>query len=120
MTLVKLLRQQKTIVLIEWQDEAHNLYRSVVPTESLVKTDSGFTHENPQMGVPYGIDWGLVDIVPITSTALGVALHNAGIFTLEELQDNLNTAKGILLGLSGVTVNKLVHFAIKSSKVTGE
>lgn len=120
MTPVKLLRQQRTIALIEWQDEAHNKYRSVVPTESLLKTDSGLIHENPHMGVPYGIDWGVVEIVPITSTALGVALHNAGIFTLEELQDNLTTAKGILLGLSGLTVNKLVQFAIKSGKATGE
>lgn len=110
------IQKERPNVLIEWQDSQHNKQRTVVPIESLIETDEGTFHPSPQMGVPYGFDWELVAITPVTSSALATALRNAGLFTLKDMGNNPTTARGVILGLAGLTVNKLVQFAVKNSK----
>lgn len=117
MRIVTKVKREKPNMLIEWRDDAHNLRRNVVPIESLVETSEGTFHPSPQMGIPYGLDWELVEIFPVTSSALATALRNAGLFTLQDIEENPTTARGVILGLAGLTVNKLVQFAVKNSKL---
>lgn len=110
---VKVIRRESGESLVEWQDQDHNRHRNIVPTETLVSTPEGYTHKNPQAGIPYGVDWESVVLQPLTASALATTLRNNGLFTEEDLAVNLNTAKGLLLGLLSVNVNKLVQHARK-------
>lgn len=115
MTKVKLISTHGKVAVVEWLD-TNGVVRSMVPIDSLVESEYGVFHPNPQMGMPYGVAWESVDIQPVTSSALAQGLRSHGIFTLADLQSNLDTARGVLLGLLNVNVNKLVQFGISAEK----
>ena len=114
---VKVISVEKNtgLSLIEWKNLEGNTLRSVVPTDSITKDTGGYTHENPLMGVPYGVRWESVPIAFLSVSALANELRNNGIFTAGDLAEKLSTAKAIILNLAGVTVNKLVQHAQQTS-----
>lgn len=122
-TKVKLIEKQgHTNVIIEYMDDSEKVFRVLVPRFSLRETPDGYTHDNPHMGVPVGIQWedfSNVQSIQFSASALEKELHRNGIFTEHDLVNNLDTAKVILLGLANVSVSNLLKYA-RSQRVAEE
>ena len=63
------------------------------------------------MGVPYGIPWADLVQATVTPATIEKALHNAGVWTLEDLISNPRRAIGALQSAYGLDIAALIRAA---------
>lgn len=107
MVSVKVIKQFDETVLIEFVDRS-DIRRVVVPNKALDK--GRVSVDDLAMGVVYGIDWSAVDI-EVTAKSLSKALHEAGIFTKEDLLGNLNRARSVVQEIVPRIMRELINVA---------
>lgn len=114
---VTLITKNPVNALIEY-DTDNGKRRSIVPIETLVYTNEGYTHIDPTQGVPHGVDWSLFSGKLISISAIDRAFRDIGIFTPEDLKYKSDSARTIILGLLGVSINDLRKFGVDQMKGT--
>ena len=89
---VKVLKTEGASSLVEWVADGA-AQRVFVPA---AKVKGGVVAENVlSKGVPYGVPWGDIKLPALDiAAALEKALHNAGIWTAEDLSKNQRAARG--------------------------
>ena len=106
---VKVLKAQGASALVEWvaDGEAH---RAFVPA---AKVKAGLVAESVLgKGVPYGIPWRDIKLPALDiAAALEKALHNAGIWTAEDLSKNQRAAHGAVQAALGLHLGAVNQFA---------
>jgi len=66
------------------------------------------------MGIPYGLPFEFkLPGMTVTSHEIEVALHNAGIWTAEDVLKNTKLVQGALLSLIRLTVSDVMSLATK-------
>ena len=86
-------------ILVEYtvRDATNRVY---VPLE--VVKEGKAPLDDLQAGVQYGIAWETLKVNPITSAALAQALRNAGIYTMQDLNQNKVPALVVIGRLAGL------------------
>jgi len=97
------------VALVEWRG-AVTLRRALVP-KSKIDADSRVDAETLEAGVPYGLPWGEVEILPITGDQLTDALRGVDVWTADDLFHNQQKALGVFMALSGIGLAALNEFA---------
>jgi hypothetical protein len=105
---VSVVARKDASALVEFV-EGQAAQRKTVPADAL--DGDKIAQDDLDMGVPYGIPWA--DLVKVTATPGGIekALHNAGIWTLEELTSNPRRAIGALQAAYGLDIASLIRAA---------
>ena len=90
--------------LVEWKDKDGMPQRSWV-VESLLERNgpTSATVEDPAAGVPYGFDFSQIPIRTIESAQLCAELRRRGLWTLQDVKGNAQTAVAALLTVAGIT-----------------
>lgn len=98
---VKIIREEPGRVLVEWIEDGE-LQRSILPNNLV---DAEGNCDDPNVGMPYGIDLLPLITISVSPEDIIRVLHNAGIWTVDEILDNpkvvqgaINTAYGAVLG----------------------
>ena len=106
---VKVLKTQGASALVEWvaDGEAHRVF---VPA---AKVKGGSVTESVLgKGVPYGIPWRDIKLPALDiAAALEKALHNAGVWTAEDLVRNQRAAHGAVQSALGLHLGAVNSFA---------
>jgi len=117
---VKIIRQIGKSVLIEYRQDS-KLRRCTIPANKVVdQRKEGnilFGDVNSKtiaMGVPYGVDWErMSDIPQLTADMIADALHESGIWTVDDIQKNPIVIQQVVLSLTGRLTSKIVRHAHK-------
>lgn len=113
---VKLIRRQGHAQLVEWHelgpDGTRHYFRSVLPWSALdLVGQHEAEHDDPHRGIPYGEPWEeyLMEAGMPEATAAGIAneLRRMGIWTVEELQADPETARAAFQKGYGMDVQRL-------------
>lgn len=113
---VKLIRRQGHAQLVEWHqpgaDGTPQYFRSVLPLSALsIVGQHEAEYDDPQRGIPYGEPWEeyLMEagVSEATATVIANELRRMGIWTVEELQADPNTARAAFQKGYGMDVQRL-------------
>lgn len=109
--LVKPIKSKGGNTLVEWVEGAA-IYRSWLPNKE-VKDDEA---NNPEKGLPYGDDLTpLLKHLP-TAAVIMQALHNNGLWTLEDIKINPSLTLSSLAAVYGQVINVLVLGELEKEK----
>jgi hypothetical protein len=105
---VNVVSRKDASALVEFV-EGQAVQRKTVTAEAL--DGDKIAQDDLDLGVPYGIPWA--DLVKVTATPASIekALHNAGIWTLEDLTSNPRRAIGALQAAYGLDLASLIRAA---------
>jgi len=91
---VKVLNDQGKTVLVEWVED-NKIKRGFIPSKNLA-TDSLVAKKVLSAATPYGLPWAKLIKLQATPEGIEVALHRAGIWTMEDLMKNPMPALGAI------------------------
>lgn len=93
---------------MEWID-GDKPYRAWV-TPDMVVDDTGklATIDHPAGGIPYGVDWSEFTRGQVSTDFINSRLHQAGIWTVEDLQAQVKVAQGIIQAAAGDVLQELL------------
>jgi hypothetical protein len=97
----------------EWQVKGA-VKRGILPPEKVI--DGKVDQELLEAAIPYGVPWAEMPIKPFTGEQLEKALHDADLWTAEQVMKNARKAIGALQTLYLVHLGSLVEFAAKYEK----
>lgn len=104
----KVITRSQGLRLVEWID-GEKPYRAWV-TPDMVIDDLGKTAiiEHPAGGIPYGVDWREFTSGQVNTALIETRLHQAGIWTVEDLQRQVKVAQGIIQAAAGEVLQELL------------
>lgn len=105
--ITKIISKSSTGVVIEWVEEG-KVHRSIVPKEDVSNNGECLY---PERGIPYGLPFEQLLHVDLTSEDITDALHNAGIWTMEDLLRRPSEVHGVLNILTGHILQTLLRNA---------
>lgn len=111
-TKVTPIRNKGGKTLVEWT-YAQKLHRSWVPSEDVLVVDGEHRVERPSAGIPYGNNFAKLLTPSVTPDAIDAELKRRGIWTIEDLRANPNSALGALQSAYGVDLAQLYQAADK-------
>lgn len=109
-TKVTLIRSKGGKSLVEWV-YGGKLRRSWVPMDEVHKEGEEHRVERPSAGVPYGHNFAKMLTPSVTPDAIDAELKKRGIWTIEDLRANPNSALGALQSTYGVDLAALFQAA---------
>lgn len=105
---VRVLKDAGRTVLVGWSAEGQER-RAYLPATAVI---AGQADEvDLSRAIPYGVPWAEVLDVKVTPAAIEAGLREAGIWTLADLQGDLQRAVNVLQRLYRVEVAALVRAA---------
>lgn len=112
---IKILQRLPGKMLIEWQDDG--LHRGTIPEELVdgERVDDACL----SLAIPYGVDFeaGLDGrLQPVTPKVISDALHDAGIWTYEDMARNPGKVQGVLMTVYGIDFQLLIQIAQQSRR----
>lgn len=106
---VRVIRTEGQSALVEYVDvfDLNNLRRVYVPADIV---EGGVARADAlEMGIPYGEDWAAkVGSISVTPQVVATALRNSGIWTVEDARANPGLVQGVLAGVYGLDLSKLL------------
>lgn len=109
---VTIIQNKHTAALVEWVDR-DGAHRCIIP-QSEISSDKQVEMDVLLAGVPYGAPWAEIEPVIVSGGEIERALHNASIWTFDDLQANPKGALGALQAVFGVTLSTLYQLAKKA------
>lgn len=117
---VRIIRRHNDLYLIEWLD-VDTTKRGWIP-QSMVEDLGNSTGQttDPNISVPYGVQWSEVVSLAASPQDLERELHRRGIWTTGDLRSNPQVAIACLQSVYGVDLAALLHAAktIDDTEVT--
>jgi hypothetical protein len=107
---VRLVSQTGKNALVEWVAKGA-VKRGYLPADKV--TSDKLDQELLEAAAPYGIPWAEMPFKAFTGADLEKALHNADIWTEEQVRTNAQKVIGALQTLYLVHLGSLVEFAAK-------
>lgn len=116
----KVITRSNGLRLVEWLDGEAPKRAWVTP--DMVVDDTGKTAiiNQPEAGIPYGVDWSELISGQINTDQVKIRLHQAGIWTVEDLQRDPNIALGIIRNVAGDLLQSLLLNARAAQKQAQE
>lgn len=81
--------------VVEWEDSAGNLNRSILPTTELVRENGEMFVEDVETGQPYGENWEELIRTKIGPKGIANLLRRNGIWTLEDYAENTRVVTSV-------------------------
>lgn len=81
--------------VVEWQDSAGNVKRTYLPSTELSKENGETFVDDPEEGVPYGVQWEDLIHTRLGPKAIADLLRQRGIWTLEDYAKNTATVTSV-------------------------
>jgi len=109
--LVKVIGTKSQSALIEWSRDGE-LHRGTVPEEVII--DGTVRDDLISIAIPYGLDWGYIlqnVMNTVTPQIISNNLHNAGIWTIDDLRRNPMVAVGAIQSAYGLDFSILLRSA---------
>lgn len=104
---IRLVQSGEKVNVWEGILEDEGLVRRMLPASTLAPTQSQF-----EQGVPYGLPFAeLVHVPDDFATNLETALHNAGIWTLDDLRTKGKPAMGAFQAAYQMELSRLIQVA---------
>lgn len=100
--------ENRQIKIVTWVDSAGLLCKSIVPIYA--------TEKDYPKGAPYGIPWEEIYHPSVTPEVISKCLHNADIWTEEDLRKNPNKALSALMEAYSLDVSALLIAAHQYSE----
>lgn len=114
MQTVRIIRRQGAAALVEWYTapEGKPVYhRAVVPADSVIVEGKQVRHPDPDLGIPYGVEWEPLLVgngVPAaTAAVIANELRRMGVWTLADLEADPNGARTAFAVGYGMDVQRL-------------
>jgi len=108
---VKIVGRENGKVLVEWREDGC-LRRGIVPEE--VVNGEVIDDELLSLAITYGIDFEFLleqALDNVTPQAITCRLHNAGIWTYEDMRANPTVVRGVIMAAYGVDFQTLYRIA---------
>jgi len=94
-TTVRVIRHTGSVILVSYVEDGAEKRRTV-PAPTL-DPDGTISEKDLAAGIPYGIPWGKLNLkFTVTLVGLEKSLHNAGVWTLEDLMKHPQAVLGAL------------------------
>jgi len=113
--IVKIIKRQGQAALVEWTDDGVTR-RSTVPSAVIQKRR--VPTAELKRGIPYGEPWEDLIELHATPETLAAELRRRGIWTVEDLQENAEVARGAILSAYGCELAHLLR-AVKERREEG-
>lgn len=113
---VKVITRYGPTVLVEFYDGA-GIQRTYIPAEALQRPPEGhqrsdeYLASRPDLGIPHGLPWAELIVLSATPEAIEKALHDRGIFTLDDLERDSVLALSAFTTVYAAELKKLVGLA---------
>lgn len=111
-TEVNVIRNKGGLSLIEWRVNG-SVKRSWVPVSEVRREGSVSLVNKPAAGIPHGHNFAKLLTPSVTPDAIDEELKRHGIWTIEDLRANPNSALGALQSAYGVDLASLFQAADK-------
>lgn len=95
-TKVKEVSHKGSSSVVEWLDDAGNIYRSIFPTTELIQENDQFYVENVEEGQPYGENWEDLYRTKLGPKGVALLLRKHGIWTLEDYASHTAIVTSVL------------------------
>lgn len=102
--MVQIIQQQNGSSVIQWVEDGE-IQRSIVPNSELVGNEC----EHPERGLPYGIDFAEFIDIEVTPQDIQTSLHNAGIWTVDDLLHRPREVQGAINSAYGAVLQNLLR-----------
>ncbi len=106
LTQVRVIEKRGPACVVEY---AGGLKRCIVPADEIV--DGSVSVETLEAGAPYGLPWERLVTLSATPEKLAEALRANGIWTAEDLDNNVQAVLGALQAVYGVDLARLLQAA---------
>lgn len=93
---------------MEWIDGEKPKRAWVTPDMVVDDTGKTATVDHPAGGIPYGVEWREFTTGQVNTSLIETRLHQAGIWTVEELQQQVKVAQGIIQAAAGDVLQELL------------
>lgn len=107
----KVIAVQNGLTLIEWMDGEKPNRAWVTPDQIDGEPGRSALVTHPEGGIPYGVAWATIISGYISPTEIETKLHQAGLWTVEDVQQRSNEALGVLRAVAGNLLGELLHNA---------
>lgn len=104
----KVITRSQGLRLVEWLDGDKPKRAWVTPDMVVDDTGKLATIEHPAGGIPYGVDWSEFTSGQVKTDLIETRLHQAGIWTVEDLQQQVKVAQGIIQAAAGDVLQELL------------
>ena len=112
--MVQVIRKKNRTALVQWRDDNGRLLRGTIPAEQVEESEQESTVDQSvlDMSVPYGVSWqDFMSDIYISAEDVEVALHNAGVWTVQDMRLNPSTVNGVFISLVGINLVHLMRLA---------
>jgi len=103
---VKIVQQKGQAALVEWIAE-NGAHRATIPTSAIIKGQ--VASDELEYGIPYGEPWEELIELHATPATLAAELRRRGIWTVEDLQNNAEVARGAIMDAYGCELAHLLR-----------
>lgn len=104
----KVITRSQGLRLVEWMDGEKPKRAWVTPDMVIDDTGKLATIEHPAGGIPYGVEWREFTSGQVNTSLIETRLHQAGIWTVEDLQQQVKVAQGIIQAAAGDVLQELL------------
>ena len=106
----KVIARQNGLMLIEWQSGNEPSRAWVTPDMIVSESGRSATVRHPEGGIPYGVDWAALVNTQVDADEIARRMRQAGLWTVEDLQQRSNAARGVILAVAGeILQNQLTN-----------
>ena len=116
---VQVVLRKNGFLLAEWKVDGAPKRAWVTPDMVVVDAGSTATVSRPEAGIPYGMDFSRLELVPHTAADIDRELKIAGIWTTHDVRNRPNEVLGALLAACGIELAQLLNFAKEYEKSLG-
>lgn len=107
----KVITTERGLTLVEWLDGEYPNRAWVTPDQITDGAGRHLTVFHPEGGIPYGVDWSELTSGMLNTTEIERRLHQANIWTVEDLQRQPNVALGVIRAVAGDVLQELLTSA---------
>lgn len=104
------IRRKGGLTLVQWR-RGSKLHRNWVPDGDVVQDGELFVVDKPSAGIPYGQNFAKLLTPSVTPDAIDAELKRRGIWTIQDLRANPNSALGALQAAYGIDLAQLFQAA---------
>lgn len=109
----RVIAQRGQAALVEWSDVA-GLHRSIIPLEQ-VHLSFDIDYAQLTAGIPFGVAWEEIDFGPDRAVRIAEELRRHGIWTRDDLQRKLPTARAVLIAVAAQDLTRLIDGARRAA-----